>query len=262
MDIKQVLTEYYQSYDEDGRLLSRHGIPEFAATMKYIEGYLTPEAKIIEIGAGTGRYSHALAERGYAVDAVELVEHNIEIFKSKITPNERITVRQGNAIDLSAFEDNTYDITLLLGPMYHLFTDEDQMKALSEAYRVTKSGGVIFVAYCMGDATMLTYGFMRGQLQSMIADCKLDTDSFDTYREPWGIFKLMRTEDIKALREPFDIEPLHLIATDGYSNHMRDTLAQMDEETFGVYLKYHLATCEREDMLGISHHTLDIYRKR
>ena len=49
--------------------------------------------------------------------------------------------------------------------------------------------------------------------------------------------------------------------TDGYSNHMRETLENMDEETFKLYLKYHLATCERADMLGISHHTLDIFRK-
>ena len=47
---------------------------------------------------------------------------------------EPVTITQGNALDLSAFESNTYEITLLLGPMYHLFTTEDQLKALSEAF--------------------------------------------------------------------------------------------------------------------------------
>ena len=58
------------------------------------------------------------------------------------------SIRQENAKDLSCFADNTFDVTLLLGPMYHLFTVEDQKKALAEAIRVTKPGGVIFAAYC------------------------------------------------------------------------------------------------------------------
>ena len=105
---------------------------------------------ILEIGAGTGRYSHALAQKGYHVDAVELLEHNIDVFKQNTVKGEQITVTQGNAVDLSAFKSNTYDITLLLGPMYHLFTLADKLKALSEAVRVTKEGGIIFAAYCMG----------------------------------------------------------------------------------------------------------------
>ena len=87
--------------------------------------------RILEIGAATGRYSHALAQKGYCVDAVELIEHNIEIFKQNTTPGETVTITQGNATDLSMFEDDIYDITLLLGPMYHLFTTEDKRKALT-----------------------------------------------------------------------------------------------------------------------------------
>ena len=86
--------------------------------------------RILEIGAATGRYSHALAQKGYCVDAVELIEH-IEIFKQNTTPGETVTITQGNATDLSMFEDDICDITLLLGPMYHLFTTEDKRKPLT-----------------------------------------------------------------------------------------------------------------------------------
>lgn len=72
---------------------------------------------IIKIGAGTGRYSHALARQGYTVDAVELVPHNIEIFRQNTQPGETITITQGNAMDLAPFPDSQYDITLLLGPL-------------------------------------------------------------------------------------------------------------------------------------------------
>ena len=81
METTRYLVDFYSHYEEENRLLSRHGMVEFLTTMRYIEKYLKPGDRICEIGAGTGRYSHALARRGYRVDAVELVEHNIEIFR-------------------------------------------------------------------------------------------------------------------------------------------------------------------------------------
>ncbi len=128
MEILKELSQYYSNYDEDNRLRSQHGMVEFLTTMRYIEKYLQPGMRILEIGAGTGRYSHALAQKGYPVDAVELVQHNIDIFREKTQPGESVTIRQGNAMDLSFLKDNTYDVTLLLGPMYHLFTREEQKK--------------------------------------------------------------------------------------------------------------------------------------
>ena len=130
---------YYNNYDEDGRLSSNHGQVEFLTTMRYIEKYLCAGNHILEIGAGTGRYSHALARKGYIVDTVELVQHNIEIFNSNTAPNEKISICQGDARNLSVFPDDTYDITLLLGPMYHMFTTEDKEQTVSEALRVTNS---------------------------------------------------------------------------------------------------------------------------
>lgn len=261
MEALKALTQYYESYDEDSRLSSRYGMVEFATTLRYIEKYLRPGMRILEIGAATGRYSHHFARQGYSVDAVELVEHNIEIFKSNTVAGEDITITQGNAKDLRIFADDTYDITLLLGPMYHLFTEEEKLQALSEAIRVTKKGGVVFAAYCMGDASVLLYGFVRGEIHNIIEKCMLDPVTFKTFSKPWDLFELHRKEDIDALRSRFNVTQLHFLATDGYANHMRKTLAEMDEETFQLFLRYHFATCERLDMIGYSNHTLDIFRK-
>ena len=104
MEVMKELTQYYSAYDEDARLRSRHGMVEFLTTMRYIERYLRPGMRILEIGAGTGRYSHTLARMGYAVDAVELVQHNIDIFREKTQPGEQVTIRQGNATDLRMLE--------------------------------------------------------------------------------------------------------------------------------------------------------------
>ena len=138
MEVLKVLSEYYGSYDEDNRLCSRHGSVEFLTTMRYVEKYLKPGMRVLEIGAATGRYSHTLARQGYKVDAVELVQHNIDIFHANTQSGEDVRVFQGNAKNLAMLADDTYDITLLLGPMYHLFTIPEQLEALSEAIRVTK----------------------------------------------------------------------------------------------------------------------------
>lgn len=261
MNTNDYLIDFYKTRDEQNRLTSKSGRVEYITTMKYIERYLKTDSRILEIGAGTGRYSHALAQKGHKVDAVELVEHNIEIFKQSTLPDEKITITQGNAMDLSDFESDTYDITLLLGPMYHLYTKEDKLKALSESVRVTKRGGVIFAAYCMADASILQHGFVKGEIHNLIEKGLLDIKTFETYSNPSDVFELHRKEDIDELRNNFNVAELHFIATDGYANHVRDTINQMDDKIYELYIKYHLFTCERQDMVGLSHHTLDIFRK-
>ena len=261
METKEILEGFYSNYDEDNRLTSRHGMVEYLTTMRYIERYLHPGMRILEVGAGTGRYSHTLARKGYRVDAVELVEHNIEVFRANTQPGECVSVIQGDARDLSAYESNTYDMTLLLGPMYHLFSEEDKLKALSEAIRVTKKGGIIFVAYCGNEATILQFCFLRGMYMDPKYRSLIDPVTFKADSDPIELFELHRPEEIDALRAHFPVTQLHFVASDGYANYIRPQLAQMDEELYQSYLRYHFATCERRDVVGYSNHILDIFRK-
>lgn len=261
METLKALTEYYSAYDEDGRLRSQHGMVEFLTTMRYIEKYLRPGMRILEIGAGTGRYSHALAQKGYEVDAVELVQHNIDIFREKTQPGEKVTIRQGNAKDLNMFGSDTYDITLLLGPMYHLYTVEEQHQALAEAIRVTKKGGIVFAAYCGNDATMVQYCFGRGMLKEKRYQDLVDPVTFKASSDPAELFELYRKEDIDSLMADFAVTRLHYVGTDMATNYMRSCIDEMDEDFFRVYLRYHFAICERGDMVGVSHHILDVFRK-
>lgn len=261
METKQYLNDYYQQYDEDGRLRSPHGMVEFLTTMRYVEKYLTPGCRVLEIGAGTGRYSHALARQGYAVDAVELVPHNIEVFKRNTEPGERVTVVQGDAVNLEGFGNGTYDVTLLLGPMYHLYTEEEQRAALSEALRVTKSGGVVFAAYCGNDATIIQFCFGKGRLAEEHYRNLIDPVTFKATSNPEELFQLYRREDIDALMEGLPVVRLHYVGTDMVTNYMREVVDGLDEDMYRRFLDYHFAICERGDMVGISHHILDIFRK-
>lgn len=261
METLKALTEFYSGCDEEGRLLSQHGSVEFLTTMRYVEKYLQPGMRILEIGAATGRYSHTLARRGYQVEAVELIQHNIDIFQEKTQPGEQITIRRGNAKNLHFFAEDTYDITLLLGPMYHLFTVEEQKQALSEAIRVTKPGGIIFAAYCGNDATMVQYCFGRGMLKLEKYQKLVDMETFKASSDPAELFELYRKEDIDALMADFSVKRLHYVGTDMATNYMRPVIDEMDEDFFQLYLRYHFTICERQDMVGTSHHILDVFQK-
>ncbi len=208
MNAHSYVCQFYESYDEDSRLTSPHGSVEFLTTMRYIERYLKPSARILEIGAGTGRYSHALARQGYTVDAIELVAHNIAVFKKNTLCHEKVSIRQGNALDLSAFNDNQYDLTLLLGPLYHLYTQEDKRQAIREALRVTKPGGLVFAAYVISDGCLLDEGFNRMQIPvaSYIRDGLLDEKNFAAKSEPKDLFELVRKEDIDELMSVFPVK--------------------------------------------------------
>ena len=254
------LTDYYEHYDEEGRLTaSQHGRVEYLTTMKYLEDFLTPGMRVLEVGAGTGRYSLALAGRGYRVHAVELVEHNLAQLLAKVRPGDDITAAQGDALDLSRYPDGSFDATLVLGPMYHLYTEADKVRALAEAKRVTKPDGLLFVAYCMNEATIIQFGFRDGNLRACMEKGML-TDDFHCLSRPEDLFELTRTEDIARLNELAGLRRVKLIATDGATNYMRETVDAMDGETFALWMRYHLATCERQDLIGASNHVLDILR--
>jgi len=261
METIKALTEFYSGYDEDSRLLSKHGSVEYLTTMRYIEKYLQPGMRILEIGAATGRYSHALARRGYRVDAVELIQHNIDIFREKTMPGETVAIRQGNAKDLGFYSDDTFDLTLLLGPMYHLFTVDEQKQALSEAIRVTKPGGLIFAAYCGNEATLVQYCFGRGMISQKRYRDLIDPVTFKASSDPAELFQLYRKEDIDALMADFQVRRLHYVGTDMATNYMRSVIDEMDNEMFALYLQYHFAICERSDCVGASHHILDVFQK-
>ena len=261
METLNLMTDFYNNYDEDCRLRTQAGSVEYLTTMRYIEKYLRPDMHILEIGTATGRYAHALARKGCVVDAVELVRRNIEIFIENTQEGEQISIRQGDARDLSDFADETYDMTLLLGPMYHLFTVEDQMKALSEAVRLTKKGGIVMVAYCGNEATMVQYCFGKGMLKEERYRKLVDPVTFKAGSDPAELFELYRREDIDALMANFQTTRLHYVGTDMATHYMRPVIEAMDEELFEMYLRYHFVICERPDCVGVSHHILDIHRK-
>lgn len=259
-----LLEEHYNKFSEEKRLTRRHGQVEYLTTMRYIQRYLqsmnhknTSEIRILDIGAGTGRYAIALDAQGYDVTAVELVKYNIGIMKSK-APN--LKAMQGNALNLKKIESDTYDMVLLFGPMYHLFTQADKIQALNEAKRVVKQGGVILVAYLMNDYSILVHGFRDNFIKESIANGKV-TDTFCVKNDESDLYDYVRISDIDQLNDAVELKRMQMIAATGPANYMRPVLNAMDEETFQIFMEYHFQTCESENLMGASSHVVDILTK-
>lgn len=248
---------FYTKYDEDKRLTSKSHLPEYLITMHYIEKYLFDGAKILEIGAGTGRYSIALAEKGFDVTAVELVDHNIKIMKSKVKNGLNIKIYKGNAVDLSFLKIAEYDIVLLLGPMYHLFDEDDKHKAMGEALRVAKKDAVIFASYCNNDTCI--YKFFANR--ELIKNMNKGMITRDFRAAPKNVFELYKKPDIDQLMEKYDVSRRHFVGVDMLSYIFDNRFDKLNDKEFSLYMEFLYSICEREDCVGLSIHMLDIFRK-
>ncbi len=282
------LEKYYNKFHEEHRLTTRHGQVEFRTTMHDIEealrwlsdakhrietdydwksvknradrvglGLSTSPLKIADIGAGTGRYSVELCHRGYDVTAVELVKHNLEILRNK---HENIKTWQGDARDLGFLDDESFVITLLFGPLYHLHGDEEKLKALAEAKRITKKGGIILVAYVMNDYSVISYCFKEHKWADVAAKGGLSSD-FHTICTEEDLYDYVRLEDIDRLNKAAGLERIKIISADGAADYMRRELNEMTQEEFEAFCNYQLAIAERPELVGAGSHCVDILRR-
>ena len=275
------LVAYYNKFNEDKRLLSRHGQVEYRVTMHYIhelidkivrskndgknDSSVTSNAssglKIADIGAGTGRYSLALAKEGRGVVAAEPVKYNLGILKKHIredlSSDADITAYQSDARKLKHFGTEEFDLTLLLGPLYHLHSAEDKLKALNEAKRITKKGGYIMAGYVMSDYAVVKYGFMEGNIRDSLAKKAL-TDDYGIVSDEEELYDYVRLCDIDELNKKAGLERSFIFAPDGPADYIRNVLNDMDDETFDLFTDYQIKNARRSDLIGASSHTVDV----
>ena len=257
--VRDLLENYYSGHEENERLVKdkAHKV-EFLTTTKYIDKYIKPGDKILEVGAGTGRYSLHYASKGYEVEAVELTKSNIEEFKKNIDENMNVSVHEGNALDLSMYKDNLFDITLVLGPIYHLFSMEEKKKAIEEAIRVTKPHGKIFIAYITNDIVIITYGLKKGNLLKLKDVCD---ENYKVKEIPEEIFSVNYIEEFENMMKKFPVKFLNEVGVDGLSESLEEYINNLSDEEYEVWLDYHFKNCERKDIMGYSSHVVYICEK-
>jgi len=169
-------------------------------------------------------------------------------------------VVQGDARNMAFLPDGIADVTLLLGPLYHLISDEEKLKALLEAKRVTKPGGVIFVAYLMNEYSILSYCFDEDRIGELLAKGQVDKD-FHIQAKDDELYDYVRIDDINRLNEKAGLERVTIFSPDGASDYMRTRLNRMSEETFAHFIEYQKCISERPDLIGAGSHVVDVVRR-
>jgi len=256
----EILHAIYDGGGEDMRLLrSRHGQLEYRTTMHYIHRALPEHAHVLEIGAGTGRYSIALAREGNAVTALEPVEDNLALLRQNAAGLGNLTALQGDALDLSRFPDGSFDLTLLLGPMYHLYEERDQRRALDEAIRVTRAGGMLIAAFLSVHAILFD-NYLQGNFRAGLEENF--TEDFRVRHFAEQGFTGFNVDEFEALFADRDVEIVTTAAADSILElaEGRGDFVLSDED-FDAFADYHLRHCERREMLGCSSHLITVCRK-
>src|ERR1700759_3960849 len=162
--ISENIGRFYASASEDQRLSYGLGPLELERNKELISRFLPAKpGTILDIGGGPGIYSEWLAGLGHKVHLVDPVEKHIQQAKKRAGKAARkFEASAGEARKLQ-FQDGFANVVIEHGPLYHLQNRNDRIKALAEAYRVLKPGGVM-LGFAINQAVSTLTGLLNGMI--------------------------------------------------------------------------------------------------
>lgn len=249
------LTNYYESYDEEGRLFRNHcHSVERLTTLHYMNSLIPEGSRIYDGCAGTGSYAFELARAGHRVTAGDIVPHNVAIMEQKQRESPILdSILVADICSLSRFSDEAFDTVLCMGAFYHL-KPNGRKKAMMESLRILKKGGLLFVTYING-AAAVTSGMMNGSksMDTVLKEYETGT--------PDGIFRYSSASEMEQTAEKFNVTIVKHIACDGTVYLHGGWLNQAESSEFEKYMQLHFMLCEDSHLLGYSLHGLIILQK-
>jgi ubiquinone/menaquinone biosynthesis C-methylase UbiE len=164
--ISKELENFYNKASEETRLEKGMGIFEFERIKELIQLHLSnPTSTIIDVGGGTGKYAEWLAKNGHQVHLIEPVLKHIKLAEKRAKKLKNpFSVTIGEAKKLP-YKNDTADLVILHGPLYHLQKREDRVTAILEAKRVLKKGGVI-LGFAINYTASTLVGLMNGMIHA------------------------------------------------------------------------------------------------
>lgn len=254
------ISKYYdEQVQTEWERLERNKM-EYAITSHLLLQHLPASpALILDIGGGPGRYAIALASRGYQVHLLDLSPENIRFAQIKAKENH-VSFAQTMVFDASQpfpYPDNSIDAIIMMGPLYHLIDPEDRHKAVAEAYRVLKPGGIIFAAF------ITLFGALQAVLMynTQGLNEEWSTMQFGVNNHTLGFTTawFSRPEEITALMEPFDC--IEMVNCEGFSNNYQEKYTNIDPALFETWVNLNLEFARTPATLGAGNHILFVGEK-
>ena len=257
-------------YDADprkewDRLQTKHPYEKYITT-HMMDRYIKPGDTILDIGGGPGHYSIHYARQGHDVTLLDLSEENVRFAKKKARQyGVKIKALQGNALDLSVFPDDSFDIVFLMGPLYHLMNEESRVQAIREAKRVLKPGGFLFSSFILMFGGVI-YGLREIQETILWPD---EQPLFDVAANDESLafaaftYSYMTTvRDAKNLLASVPgLKTETVFGQESILAPYRNILRQSPRKVRMAWYDYALRFCEKEDYLTHTEHLMIVSMK-
>ena len=268
--MSEIVRGYYDENSEVEweRLTKPYRKIEFSSTLYLIDKYFPKKGSIIDIGAGPGRYSIELLKKGYEVSLWELSQKELNLAKDQITSLglEAEAYICENALNLHLLESEKYDGLLLMGPMYHIWGEEDRQKVLKEAMRILKKDGVAIIAY------LNSWGILKAGVTEF-PDTFSDINNVygylgeQTFDENLSFTEVYFTIPPKALEEvkTAGFELVSYAGAEGYLSGTQTEIKRLYEEKRNIYdnfVKAAVETCEYPQYRDATEHLHIVAKKK
>ncbi|MDA4114647.1 MAG: class I SAM-dependent methyltransferase [Thaumarchaeota archaeon] len=226
---------------------------------------------LLDAGGGPGRYTAALAKRGYEIVLLDLVPENLEFAGSRL---KRLGLMgrirglvEGSIEDLSAFPSESFDAVLCLGaPLSHLMSSHERKRAVSELVRVAKVDAPIFVSV-INKFSALIYE-LRGKYLLAEPDGTelfrpLLEEGDHTGKYLFTDFHGFLPEELRETLSRPDVEILEMVGLEGLGAHHPDEVNKLarDRKLWRLWLEAHYKICTHPSVVGTSEHALLVGRK-
>ena len=247
------------------RLKTKHPHEKYITT-HMMDRYIRPGDRILDIGGGPGHYSIHYARLGHDVTLIDLSDENVRFAKKKARQyGVKMKALQGNALDLSAFPDASFDVVFLMGPLYHLMEKESRQKAILEAKRVLKPGGYLFASF------ILMFGGVIWGLREMPETILMpkEQELFDIAAKgedyAFQAFTYSYMTTVRDAKELFasipDLRTETVFGQESILAAYKNTLKASTRKVREAWYEYALRYCEKEEYLTHSEHLMIIAEK-
>ncbi|GHA52532.1 hypothetical protein GCM10007086_28260 [Photobacterium aphoticum] len=162
-------------------------------------------------------------------------------------------------------QDDSQDVVVILGPLYHLKTEEERHSAIAEADRILKPGGMLAVAYI---SRYFVGGLFAQKFPELITPnvlSELQTQGTVSCPEASRFFRVgyfATPMEVEHLLVQQDFEIVSHTATDGFGRYISNGVNHFTAQQYQTWLAYHLAVCDEPSLLGSSNHGLVVAKSR
>jgi SAM-dependent methyltransferase len=265
-DIRDIADFYNKDPQVEHNRLEEHQL-EYDLTWRFLEAYLPPKGEILEIGAGTGRYTLELVKRGYTVTAVDLAEENLKVCRAYLAQAElehRAQYILGDARYLRDVPIKEFDAVLMMGPLYQLVEESDRQMALREAHARLRPGGIIFSAFisrygCWGLVVKNIPQLIEYSEEiSSVLSRGIDSDDW-----PRGGFRAYyaTVSEIAPLHENTGFETLKVLGVEPCISADDESYNKLKGVRRELFLDLFYELSDKPSIVGASRHLLYIGRK-